>query len=300
MRPRGAGADRRRGARRGARVSTPSRPARAEALASTRRAPVTTATAVAEQVAARRADLVAASRRARQPASHRHRLRTPGRPDAVGALWRDADTALQIGRAVHGALAVIDLSTGTDDAGRDAPETWPAGAPPPTAWAPTRDAVAAMVSAALASPDRGRRATGPALARALRRRPRRRRRPRGIRGPRRSRTDDGLVVVDYKTDRIDGPAGLDAAAARYGPQVASYALALEAATGRPVRRCVLVFVGDGTAVEVVLEGAELDEARRRGPPGRRRAPRRRRGARRRRSGNGRAREGRGRRAASPR
>jgi hypothetical protein len=39
--------------------------------------------------------------------------------------------------------------------------------------------------------------------------------------------------------------------------VASYALALEEATGRPVRRAVLVFVGDGDAVEDVLEGDEL-------------------------------------------
>jgi hypothetical protein len=43
--------------------------------------------------------------------------------------------------------------------------------------------------------------------------------------------------------------------------VASYALALEEATGRPVHRCVLVFVGDGAAVEVVLEGEDLVEAR---------------------------------------
>jgi len=72
--------------------------------------------------------------------------------------------------------------------------------------------------------------------------------------------DDGLVVIDYKTDRIGGRSGLDAAATRYGPQVASYALALEEATGRPVRRCVLVFVGEGDAVELVLEGAALAEA----------------------------------------
>jgi ATP-dependent helicase/nuclease subunit A len=73
--------------------------------------------------------------------------------------------------------------------------------------------------------------------------------------------DQGLVVVDYKTDRTGGEAGLALAAARYGPQVASYALALEEATGRPVLRCVLVFVGDGSATEVVIEGAALDEVR---------------------------------------
>ena len=39
--------------------------------------------------------------------------------------------------------------------------------------------------------------------------------------------------------------------------MASYALALEEATGRPVHRCVLVFVGDGEPLEDVLEGDEL-------------------------------------------
>jgi ATP-dependent helicase/nuclease subunit A len=74
--------------------------------------------------------------------------------------------------------------------------------------------------------------------------------------------EDGeeLVVVDYKTDRTGGRPGIEDAAARYGPQVASYALALEEATGRAVRRCVLVFLGDGQPVEVVLEGAELAAA----------------------------------------
>jgi ATP-dependent exoDNAse (exonuclease V) beta subunit len=73
--------------------------------------------------------------------------------------------------------------------------------------------------------------------------------------------DDGaLVVVDYKTDHIGGRSGLERAAARYRPQVASYALALEEATGRHVRRCVLVFVGDGEPVEDILEGPELASA----------------------------------------
>ena len=72
--------------------------------------------------------------------------------------------------------------------------------------------------------------------------------------------DEGLVVVDYKTDRTGGQTHVDPAAALYRPQVASYALALEEATGRPVHRCVLVFVGDGHPVEDVLEGATLVDA----------------------------------------
>ena len=68
----------------------------------------------------------------------------------------------------------------------------------------------------------------------------------------------GPGMVMFLGAPTGGQPGLDLAAARYTPQVASYALALEEATGRTVRRCVLVFLGDGPAVEVVLEGADED------------------------------------------
>jgi ATP-dependent helicase/nuclease subunit A len=71
----------------------------------------------------------------------------------------------------------------------------------------------------------------------------------------------GLVVVDYKTDRTVGPDGTAHAANRYLPQVASYATALEVATGITVCRCVLVFVGDGEPVEVEFQGDPLAAAR---------------------------------------
>jgi len=224
---------------------------RAEALAATRRAPVTTATAVAERVAASES---------LQPGEWRPRPTTPdpGSPDATGALWRDADTALQIGRAVHSALAAIDLSSGTDDAGRVATEVARGRAGAYGVDTHT-DAIVDMVHAALASPTvaagAGRRHWRELFV-AM---------PVGA-GVLEGFVDlvleeaEGLVVVDYKTDRVGGPTGLDVAASRYGPQVASYALALEEATGRPVRRCVLVFVGEGDAVEVVLQDAALAEA----------------------------------------
>ena len=225
--------------------------------------PVTTATAVADQVARAaptggdtpRAGRAAASERA--PGSEPD----PGGPNGGEALWRDADTALQIGRAVHGALAVIDLHTGTDEAGHDASDV-AHGRAVAHGVGDRRDAVAAMVIAALQAPtvvagSRGRHWRELFVAV-----------PVGdgvLEGFVDLVLEDGddLVVVDYKTDRVDGPAERALAAARYGPQVASYALALEAATGRVVRRCVLVFVGGGTAVEVTLEGADLDEASRR-------------------------------------
>jgi ATP-dependent exoDNAse (exonuclease V) beta subunit len=212
------------------------------ALASTRRAPVTTATAISDALV-----------RPHPPGSGSIR-----RPDDSGARWHDADTSLRIGRAVHGALAAIDLTTGTDDAGRSAADVARARATSHGVDAHA-EAVVAMVAGALSAPTvagttaRHWRELYVAV-------------PVGD-GVLEGFVDlvledgEGLVVVDYKTDVTGGDAGLGAVAARYRPQLASYALALEEATRRPVHRCVLVFVGDGDPVEAVLEGAELDEAR---------------------------------------
>jgi ATP-dependent exoDNAse (exonuclease V) beta subunit len=63
------------------------------------------------------------------------------------------------------------------------------------------------------------------------------------------RTDDGLVVVDYKTDAWRDDADLDAKVARYRLQGASYALALEGATGERVHRCVFLFLGTDRSEE---------------------------------------------------
>jgi len=58
----------------------------------------------------------------------------------------------------------------------------------------------------------------------------------------------GLVVVDYKTDSWRDDADLDEKVARYRLQGASYAVALEAATGTPVVECVFLFLTPGRAV----------------------------------------------------
>ncbi|MEX1009506.1 MAG: UvrD-helicase domain-containing protein [Acidimicrobiia bacterium] len=63
------------------------------------------------------------------------------------------------------------------------------------------------------------------------------------------RTSEGLIVVDYKTDAWGNESDLDAKVARYRLQGASYALALEAATGEPVARCVFLFLGTDRAQE---------------------------------------------------
>ena len=63
--------------------------------------------------------------------------------------------------------------------------------------------------------------------------------------------DGELVLVDYKTDRVEHRL-LDAHVERYTPQLAAYAAAIEVATGRVVDRAVLVFsgvVGAGGAIE---------------------------------------------------
>jgi ATP-dependent exoDNAse (exonuclease V) beta subunit len=63
------------------------------------------------------------------------------------------------------------------------------------------------------------------------------------------RRPDGLVVVDYKTDAWADDADLATKVARYRLQGASYAVALEQATGEPVAECVFLFLGERGAQE---------------------------------------------------
>ncbi len=75
------------------------------------------------------------------------------------------------------------------------------------------------------------------------------------------RTDDGLVVVDYKTDDIHDDDVFEAKIDRYKHQVAAYSLAVEQVVGEPVARCVLVFARDGQdAKEEVIAGDDLASA----------------------------------------
>ena len=62
--------------------------------------------------------------------------------------------------------------------------------------------------------------------------------------------DDGLVLVDWKTDALDVRREPAEAVARYGQQISGYAQVLEATLGRPVARAVLVFLSATEAVEV--------------------------------------------------
>ena len=62
-------------------------------------------------------------------------------------------------------------------------------------------------------------------------------------------TEDGLTVVDFKTNRVRGEALLRRAE-EYRPQLEAYAQALGEITGKPVGRKVLWFFEEGRAVEV--------------------------------------------------
>lgn len=62
-------------------------------------------------------------------------------------------------------------------------------------------------------------------------------------------TDEGITVIDFKTDNVRGEA-LTARAAEYKPQLEAYAQALGEITGRPVVRRALWFFSEGKAVEV--------------------------------------------------
>ena len=168
-------------------------------------------------------------------------------------------TALQIGRAVHGALAVIDLHRGTDAAGRSEEEVARTAAATYGVSEHAADVVA-MVAAARRAPTVTAAATRPHWRELYVAAP-------ADDGVLEGIADlvvderDGLAVVDYKTDRIDGRHRLEELADHYLPQLATYAQCLEAATGRAVVRCALVFVAGGQPREVTFEGQALAAAR---------------------------------------
>lgn len=172
----------------------------------------------------------------------------------VAGHRRSADGALDIGRAVHQALAALDLTT-PDVAGIDDQSRRRAASNRVELEAPT---VAAMVRCALRAESVRLAATVPHhkemyAAMALD----------DSRGIFEGfvdlvvETPDGLVVVDYKTDRVEGPGGLDGLVERYRLQVGLYAWALEQVTGERVVRGVLLFVAGPEPIEYVLEGEEL-------------------------------------------
>ena len=68
-------------------------------------------------------------------------------------------------------------------------------------------------------------------------------------------TPDGMVLLDFKTDRV-GKGEEERRAGRYRPQIEAYAAALAAITGRPVRERVLVFLATGREVYIETDGRD--------------------------------------------
>jgi ATP-dependent exoDNAse (exonuclease V) beta subunit len=159
------------------------------------------------------------------------------------AVFRRGRAGTAIGRAVHAVLQDGDLRTGTDfdDLARAAASAeavpWAADEVAARARSATRsDAVRAAVAA-----DRHWREL-PVVAPVG---------PATVEGyvDLLYQEGDELVVVDYKTDRLRGPADVDEKADRYRLQGAAYAVALEQATGLRVRECVFVFATEDDPVE---------------------------------------------------
>jgi ATP-dependent helicase/nuclease subunit A len=78
------------------------------------------------------------------------------------------------------------------------------------------------------------------------------------------RTEDGFVIVDYKTDAWRQGADRAERIARYRRQLAAYAVALEHVTGEPITGGVLVHCRtNGDAEEIALDrwSEAIDELR---------------------------------------
>jgi ATP-dependent exoDNAse (exonuclease V) beta subunit len=156
--------------------------------------------------------------------------------------WNKGRYGSSLGRAVHGVLQTVDLATG---AGLDAAVAAQAAA---EGLIGSEDDIAAHARVALASDIVQRAAARPhwrELYVGV---------PEGdlvIEGyiDLLYRDDDGLVVVDYKTGRADSAETIDARMATYRAQGAAYTLAVAAATGEPLARCVFLFLTPTDAIE---------------------------------------------------
>jgi ATP-dependent exoDNAse (exonuclease V) beta subunit len=202
----------------------------------------------------RRAPVFAATAIAHGPAAA-HEDDKP-EPDDDDAPWRRGRAGTAIGRAVHAVLQSIDFETGE---GLEATARAQAAA---EGLAGREHEVAALARSAIASETvkeavRGRywrevyvaAPVGEAVIEGfidlLYEQP------------------EGLVVVDYKTDSAKTDAQIDAAMDRYRRQGAAYALALGEALGRPVAKCVFLFVSTTAAqVRTVFDlGGEIAAVR---------------------------------------
>ena len=61
---------------------------------------------------------------------------------------------------------------------------------------------------------------------------------------------DGLVIIDYKTDRVRTAQEIEERGKRYRGQILSYARAMERIQGKKVKQCLLYFITPGKAMEI--------------------------------------------------
>jgi ATP-dependent exoDNAse (exonuclease V) beta subunit len=153
-----------------------------------------------------------------------------------------------IGRAVHATLQLVDLATGDHLAELAAQQAHVEAVPELT------DTIEAMARSALAAPSVQEAVAGGRLWREI-----------YVAAPVADRavegyidllyeTDQGLVIVDYKTDTVRSEGEIDAKLDRYRLQLAAYALALESSTGLAVSEGRLVFCRPGGPIERPVAG----------------------------------------------
>jgi ATP-dependent exoDNAse (exonuclease V) beta subunit len=158
-----------------------------------------------------------------------------------------------VGRAVHGTLQLVDLQTleGLDGIARSQAEAEGIDAMLPTVAGLARAAAGAPVIRDLISRPHWREMYVAAPVDGVM-----------VEGYVDLLADDGtggLVVLDYKTDSVSSEAQVAERTARYRLQAATYALALEEVTGRPVTRAVFLFLSGATARE--SDVADLEAAK---------------------------------------
>jgi ATP-dependent exoDNAse (exonuclease V) beta subunit len=160
--------------------------------------------------------------------------------------WQKGRYGTAIGRAVHAVLQTVDLATGAGRAEAVAAQAAAEGVIGHEAY------IDALVRAALASPSVIEASTRPHWRELYVGVP--------LGGGRTLegyvdllyRSDDGLVVVDYKTGPASPDADLDPLVERYRAQGASYALAVADATGEPVVGMVFAFLTPAGPAERLL------------------------------------------------
>lgn len=169
--------------------------------------------------------------------------------------WQKGRYGTAIGRAVHGVLQVVDLATGAglDDAAR---------AQAMAEGVTNRTEVVARLAQSGVDTAAARQAAAGEHWREL-----------WVAAPMGDfliegyidllyrDADGGLVVVDWKTDHVEGDDDVAAKLGRYRLQGASYAAAIEQAVGEPVTRMVFAFLREDGATEAELPDlrAAIDE-----------------------------------------